>query len=183
MPAVSSSSSSPPPPPCVEYGRNNRRFEGDCCGTISCSIVAVSPTRVRLIPSVVPRRVRNSLSDGYTVLGDEEVVTKFGVKPSSLPDLFGLVGDVADNIPGETLFLSPCSSLLHSCRGIFFLYIQAAHAHRLVCRMKDQSSSRLRTTLRERTQTASNQAKTLEAGRNRTAVRSKRMLYSIEVGC
>eukprot|EP00752_Nemacystus_decipiens_P009700 g8663.t1 len=39
-------------------------------------------------------------SDGYTVLGDEEVISKFGVKPSSLPDLFGLVGDVADNIPG-----------------------------------------------------------------------------------
>eukprot|EP00903_Cladosiphon_okamuranus_P014557 g13503.t1 len=39
-------------------------------------------------------------SDGYTVLGDEEVMSKFGVKPSALPDLFGLVGDVADNIPG-----------------------------------------------------------------------------------
>ncbi|CAN0564334.1 unnamed protein product, partial [Ectocarpus sp. 12 AP-2014] len=25
---------------------------------------------------------------------------KFGVKPSALPDLFGLIGDVADNIPG-----------------------------------------------------------------------------------
>lgn len=43
-------------------------------------------------------------SDGYAVLGDEEVVSKFGVKPSALPDLFGLVGDVADNIPGEMLF-------------------------------------------------------------------------------
>lgn len=27
---------------------------------------------------------------------------KFGVKPRALPDLFGLVGDVADNIPGES---------------------------------------------------------------------------------
>lgn len=26
---------------------------------------------------------------------------KFGVKPEVLPDLFGLVGDAADNIPGE----------------------------------------------------------------------------------
>ena len=43
-------------------------------------------------------------SDGYTVLGNEEVMSKFGVKPSSLPDLFGLVGDVADNIPGKTFF-------------------------------------------------------------------------------
>ncbi|CAN0210062.1 unnamed protein product [Ectocarpus sp. 4 AP-2014] len=38
--------------------------------------------------------------DGYTILGSEEVLAKFGVKPSALPDLFGLVGDVADNIPG-----------------------------------------------------------------------------------
>lgn len=29
-------------------------------------------------------------------------MAKFGVKPSALPDLFGLVGDVADNIPGAT---------------------------------------------------------------------------------
>lgn len=28
-------------------------------------------------------------------------MAKFGVKPAALPDLFGLVGDVADNIPGE----------------------------------------------------------------------------------
>lgn len=39
--------------------------------------------------------------NGYTILGAEEVVAKFGVKPAALPDLFGLVGDVADNIPGE----------------------------------------------------------------------------------
>ncbi|CAM9949243.1 unnamed protein product, partial [Hapterophycus canaliculatus] len=39
-------------------------------------------------------------SNGYTILGAEEVVAKFGVKPAALPDLFGLVGDVADNIPG-----------------------------------------------------------------------------------
>ena len=33
-------------------------------------------------------------------MGDEEVRAKFGVHSSSLPDLFGLVGDAADNIPG-----------------------------------------------------------------------------------
>ncbi len=31
------------------------------------------------------------------------------MKPSSLPDLFGLVGDVADNIPGETEMPLPLS--------------------------------------------------------------------------
>lgn len=40
-------------------------------------------------------------SNGYTVVGNEDVVSKFGVKPALLPDLFGLVGDAADNIPGE----------------------------------------------------------------------------------
>lgn len=40
-------------------------------------------------------------SNDYAILGDEEVEQKFGVKPRALPDLFGLVGDVADNIPGE----------------------------------------------------------------------------------
>lgn len=39
-------------------------------------------------------------STGYAILGDEEVRAKFGVRSSSLPDLFGLVGDAADNIPG-----------------------------------------------------------------------------------
>lgn len=39
-------------------------------------------------------------SNDYAILGHEEVEAKFGVRPSSLPDLFGLVGDVADNIPG-----------------------------------------------------------------------------------
>lgn len=40
-------------------------------------------------------------------------MSKFGVKPSSLPDLFGLVGDVADNIPGKTFFFFLPSS--HDC--------------------------------------------------------------------
>lgn len=40
-------------------------------------------------------------SNDYAILGHEEVEAKFGVRPSSLPDLFGLVGDVADNIPGD----------------------------------------------------------------------------------
>ncbi|CAN0190906.1 unnamed protein product [Ascophyllum nodosum] len=39
-------------------------------------------------------------SNGYGVVGAEEVQAKFGVKPASLPDLFGLAGDASDNIPG-----------------------------------------------------------------------------------
>ena len=63
-------------------------------------------------------------SDGYTVLGDEEVMSKFGVKPSSLPDLFSLVGDVADNIPGEALLLRFCRPRwVCSSMGYFFCTI------------------------------------------------------------
>lgn len=54
-----------------------------------------------LLHPIVPHSFLCLSSNGYTVFGDEEVLAKFGVKPASLPDLFGLVGDVADNIPGE----------------------------------------------------------------------------------
>ncbi|CAN0301290.1 unnamed protein product, partial [Discosporangium mesarthrocarpum] len=37
---------------------------------------------------------------GYSIVGDEEVKARFGVRPSQLPDLMGLAGDAADNIPG-----------------------------------------------------------------------------------
>ncbi|CAM9254428.1 unnamed protein product, partial [Sphacelaria rigidula] len=62
-------------------------------------------------------------SNDYAILGDEEVKEKFGVKPRALPDLFGLVGDVADNIPGvKGIGLKGGSRLLErfgSLEGIF----------------------------------------------------------------
>lgn len=39
---------------------------------------------------------------------------KFGVKPKSLPDYFGLVGDRADNIPGEKVVTEE----IQSCNGV-----------------------------------------------------------------
>lgn len=71
-------------------------------------------------------------SDGYTVFGDEEVVSKFGVMPSSLPDLFGLVGDVADNIPGE-IFLHVGRVVVTSSVGLFLLFVLL---HELCCSLQ-----------------------------------------------
>ena len=51
--------------------------------------------------SIDSKNASSFRSNGYGVVGAEEVQAKFGVKPASLPDLFGLAGDASDNIPGE----------------------------------------------------------------------------------
>jgi 5'-3' exonuclease, C-terminal SAM fold len=39
-------------------------------------------------------------SRGLSIAGDREVMLKYGLRPSQLADLVGLMGDAADNIPG-----------------------------------------------------------------------------------
>ena len=41
-----------------------------------------------------------TLHEGKSIIGVEECIQKFGVKPHQIRDFLALTGDVADNIPG-----------------------------------------------------------------------------------
>uniref|UniRef100_A0A7V3ZWV0 DNA-directed DNA polymerase n=1 Tax=candidate division WOR-3 bacterium TaxID=2052148 RepID=A0A7V3ZWV0_UNCW3 len=51
---------------------------------------------------IVSERVRivDTREGGLRIVGEKEILDKFGVKPSLIPDFLALVGDKIDNIPG-----------------------------------------------------------------------------------